>query len=137
VAGCIGSALALLLLAAAARAGPGFPLAPVVVLLGFCNGVFAVAAIGAMMSLAGQDRGREGIRMGLWGAAQAIAFGLGGLLGAVGVDLGRALLASDGEAFLLIFLVEAGLFVLAAAIAPRMAAGAAGRRYERLEGAMA
>ncbi|MGL6042461.1 MAG: PucC family protein, partial [Sandaracinobacteroides sp.] len=116
--GCIGSALALGLLAAGALLGPGFPLKPAVVLLGFCNGVFAVSAIGAMMSLAGAPGpGREGIRMGLWGAAQAIAFGLGGLLGAVGVDIGRALMGADGPAFFMVFTAEALLFLLAAAIA--------------------
>ena len=46
-------------------------------LLGFFNGMFAVAAIGSMMALAGEGRdAREGTRMGLWGAAQAIAAGL-------------------------------------------------------------
>jgi BCD family chlorophyll transporter-like MFS transporter len=116
--GCVGSALALGLLAAGALIGPGFPLKPAVVLLGFCNGIFAVSAIGAMMSLAGAPGpGREGIRMGLWGAAQAIAFGLGGFLGAVGVDIGRALIGADGPAFFLVFGAEALLFLLAAAIA--------------------
>ena len=40
--------------------------------------MFAVAAIGSMMSLAGSgSKRREGTRMGLWGAAQAIAAGFG------------------------------------------------------------
>jgi BCD family chlorophyll transporter-like MFS transporter len=61
----------------------GWPLMPAVVALGFFNGMFAVAAIGSMMALAGEGRGRrEGTRMGLWGAAQAIAAGFGGLVGA-------------------------------------------------------
>jgi len=116
--GCVGSALALLLLAAGALIGPGFPLKPAVVFLGFCNGVFAVSAIGAMMSLAGAPGpGREGVRMGLWGAAQAIAFGLGGFIGAVGVDVGRSLMGSDGPAFFLVFSAEALLFLVAAALA--------------------
>lgn len=116
--GCIGSALALFLLAAGALIGPGFPLKPAVALLGFCNGVFAVSAIGAMMSLAGAPGpGREGVRMGLWGAAQAIAFGLGGFIGAVGVDIGRSLMGSVGPAFFLVFSAEALLFLAAAAIA--------------------
>ncbi len=117
VGGCLGSAAALVALAIAALAGPGFPLKPWVFALGFMNGVFAVAAIGAMMTLAGAaGRGREGIRMGLWGAAQAIAFGLGGLAGAVAVDIGRAALPSDGHAFLALFSGQAGLFVAAAAL---------------------
>ena len=53
------------------------------VALGVCNGIFAVAAIGSMMALAGEGReAREGTRMGLWGAAQAVAAGFGGLAGA-------------------------------------------------------
>jgi BCD family chlorophyll transporter-like MFS transporter len=117
-AGCIGSAAAMGLLAAGALAGPGFPLRPAVFLLGFANGIFAVSAIGAMMSLAGAaGAGREGIRMGLWGAAQAIAFGLGGFLGAVGVDLGRAAFGADAPAFFAVFFVEALLFLLAATLA--------------------
>ncbi len=116
--GCVGSAVALALLAAGALVGPGFPLKPAVMLLGLCNGVFAVSAIGAMMSLAGASgSGREGVRMGLWGAAQAVAFGIGGFLGAVGVDLGRRLMQADGPAFFLVFSAEALLFLAAASIA--------------------
>jgi MFS family permease len=71
IAGCAGSALALLALAMAAKTGPGWPLQPTVFLLGLANGVFAVAAIGSMMGLAGDGApGREGMRMGVWGAAQ-------------------------------------------------------------------
>jgi BCD family chlorophyll transporter-like MFS transporter len=118
VGGCLGSAVALVLLAAAAVTGEGWPLRATVFALGFANGVFAVAAIGAMMSLAGAGRGgREGIRMGLWGASQAIAFACGGFVGAVAADVGRALLGTDGEAFMGVFLAEAGLFVVAAGIA--------------------
>jgi MFS transporter, BCD family, chlorophyll transporter len=124
VAGCIGSALSLAGLAAAARVAPHWPIAANVALLGFCNGAFAVSAIGAMMALAGAGgKSREGVRMGVWGASQAIAFGLGGLIGAVGVDSGRALLGADGPAFALIFGIEAGIFLLAALVALRAVAG--------------
>lgn len=113
-AGCLGSALALAGMAIGAGAGPGWPLAPNVFALGFFNGIFAVAAIGAMMGLAGEgERAREGIRMGVWGAAQAIAFGLGGLIGALGVDFARHALGHDAAAFQLIFSLEGGLFVVA------------------------
>jgi BCD family chlorophyll transporter-like MFS transporter len=66
VAGCIGSALALAGLALAARAGASWPLTANIAVLGFANGVFAVAAIGTMMELAGAGKaapsgGREGI----------------------------------------------------------------------------
>ena len=125
--GCLGSAAALACLAVGAVVGPGWPIHANVFTLGFCNGLFAVAAIGAMMGLAGAGaKTREGVRMGVWGAAQAIAFGLGGLIGAVGVDIARTAMAHDGSAFQLIFAIEASLFVLASALAWRAtAAGAA------------
>ena len=124
VGGCVGSALALAGLALAARAGPSWPLSANIAALGFANGMFAVAAIGAMMGLAGAGGvdgagGSEGIRMGVWGAAQAIAFGLGGLIGAVGVDVGRALIGSTPETFTIVFGAEALLFLVAAMMALR------------------
>ena len=121
VAGCAGSALALAALACAAVAGPAWPLQPTVFGLGLANGVFAVAAIGSMMGLAGTGGpGSEGVRMGVWGASQAIAFAAGGLTGAVGVDVGRRLLSSTGHAYFVIFAAEATVFVAAAAIAARI-----------------
>ncbi|WP_394730681.1 BCD family MFS transporter [Altererythrobacter sp. GH1-8] len=123
VAGCLGSGLALVGLVIAARTGPGWPLEANVFALGFCNGAFAVAAIGAMMGLAGSGkRTREGVRMGVWGAAQAIAFGLGGLLGALGVDLARTAQGQDADAFQIIFALEAAAFVVAAILAVRATA---------------
>lgn len=122
VVGCFGSAIALAGLAAAAVVGPGWPLTVNVFVLGLCNGLFAVAAIGAMMGLAGAGKTtREGVRMGVWGASQAIAFGLGGLVGALGVDFARSGSMSDGTAFQTIFAIEAALFVCAAALAWRAA----------------
>ncbi len=120
VGGCLGSGLALVGLAMAASAGPGWPLKANVFALGFFNGAFAVAAIGAMMGLAGSGkRTREGVRMGVWGAAQAIAFGLGGLLGALGVDIARQTQGQDAVAFQTIFAAEAVAFVFAAVLAVR------------------
>ena len=121
VGGCLGSALALAALAMAATVGPAWPLAPTVFALGFANGVFAVAAIGAMLDLAGRGGpGHEGIRMGLWGAAQALAFGMGGFFGASAVDIGRHALGADAPAFELVFAIEAVMFLGAAAIATRL-----------------
>ncbi|MDW4499249.1 BCD family MFS transporter [Sulfitobacter sp. D35] len=121
VLGCTGSALMLILIAALGSLGPGAPLPAAVFGLGLCNGVFAVAAIGCMMALAGQGRaGREGTRMGLWGAAQAISAGFGGLIGAALVDVMRAAFASDAAAFGLVFCLEAALFLAAAAMAMRI-----------------
>lgn len=120
VGGCIGSALALTGLVLAARYGPGWPIVGTIFLLGFANGVFAVAAIGRMMALAGDGgSSRAGLRMGVWGAAQAIAFGLGGLTGAVAVDAAEALTGSVPESFMLVFGAEALLFLLAAALSLR------------------
>jgi len=118
--GCTGSAGALAIIAMLGPMGPGAPLIPAVVGLGFFNGMFAVAAIGSMMALAaeGQER-REGTRMGLWGAAQAIAAGFGGLLGAACVDALRIAL-TDAQAFGTVFLAEATLFIAATAFAAKI-----------------
>lgn len=125
VGGCLASALGLGGLAAAAVHGPPWPLAINAFVLGFGNGVFAVAAIGTMMGLAGAGEStREGVRMGVWGASQAMAFGLGGLLGAVGVDVARRVMGADGAAFQMIFAVESAAFVLAAVLAVGVAARA-------------
>lgn len=118
VAGCIGSGAALAGLAIASGVGASWPLALNVLALGFFNGVFAVAAIGSMMGLAGAGRAsREGVRMGVWGAAQAAAFGIGGFLGAAGVDVLRHLVGVDATAFMTVFSIEAGLFIVAAVLA--------------------
>lgn len=118
VAGCLGSALTLIFITIIGQMGH-IPLTPFVVGLGFFNGMFAVAAIGSMMALAGDGREtREGTRMGLWGAAQAIAAGFGGLLGAAAVDLMRGSLP-DATAFGAVFLLEASLFLAAALMASR------------------
>ncbi len=121
VGGCIASALALGGLTLAGLQGAGWPLRANVFLLGVCNGAFSIGAIGSMMALASQGRhGREGVRMGLWGAAQAIGFALGGLLGTAAADLSRALLADTGTAYAVVFGIEALAFVAAAALASRV-----------------
>jgi BCD family chlorophyll transporter-like MFS transporter len=118
VSGCLGSGLGLAGLAVAAQAGPGWPLMANVLFLGFCNGVFAVAAIGAMMGLAGSgEQTREGVRMGVWGASQAIAFGFAGLLGAAGRDIALAIFGDLGAAYQIVFAAEGLLFVVAAILA--------------------
>jgi BCD family chlorophyll transporter-like MFS transporter len=118
VAGCIASAVALAGLSAAGFVGPAWPLRPTVFLLGVANGAFAVAAIGTMMELAtsGPER-REGVRMGVWGAAQGVAFGLGGFLGTVGVDVLRAFVPAPQVAYASVFAAEAALFLIAANLA--------------------
>ena len=119
-AGCMGSCISLVLIALAGQSPEIVPLAPIVFGLGIFNGMFAVAAIGSMMSLASQNNdNREGTRMGLWGAAQAIAAGFGGLLGTVLVDLLRLANFSHADAYGTVFIFEAALFALAASIATR------------------
>jgi BCD family chlorophyll transporter-like MFS transporter len=126
IGGCLLSAVGLGMLGLAAVNGPPWPLGLNVFVLGLGNGVFAVAAIGAMMGLAGAgETTREGVRMGVWGASQAIAFGLGGLTGAVGVDFARHALGNDGSAFQMVFAIEAAAFVLAAFLAIKATGGAA------------
>lgn len=133
LAGCIASALALAGLVLASS-NPTWPLRGNVFALGFANGAFAVAAIGSMMSMAAQGREqREGVRMGLWGAAQAIAFGAGGFVGAVASDVARWLLGSPVLAYAAVFTAEAALFVAAAWLASRI--GLAGRQLPRLASA--
>jgi MFS transporter, BCD family, chlorophyll transporter len=116
--GCVGSAVALAGLSLSALIAPAWPLKANIFMLGVANGAFAVAAIGAMMMLAsGGDGASEGIRMGVWGAAQAVSFGLGGFLGTVAIDVTRTLTGDTPLSFAVVFGLEAGLFVAAAAIA--------------------
>lgn len=118
VLGCIGSAVMLAGLSMAASTGMSWPLRANVFGLGFANGVFAVAAVSAMLGLASDGKSSgEGARMGVWGAAQAIAFGTGGLLGAVIVDRLRMSFGQDAIAFQWVFAIEAMMFVMAALVA--------------------
>jgi len=122
VGGCLASAVALLGLVLAGLFAPHWPLRANVFLLGLSNGAFSIAAIGSMMALAGAGRGgREGTRMGLWGAAQAIGFALGGLFGAAASDAARWLLGAPAPAYASVFLLEALMFVAAALLAARIA----------------
>jgi BCD family chlorophyll transporter-like MFS transporter len=118
VGGCLLSALALGLLTCAGLFGPPWPLRATVALMGVANGMFSIAAIASMMRLAGHGRERrEGTRVGLWGAAQAMAFGLGGLAGAAASDVARWWIADVGLAYAGVFALESLLFVGAAVLA--------------------
>lgn len=119
--GCIASAFSLMALAVGAIVGTSWPLQLNVFMLGVSNGAFAVAAIGSMMTLASVGKkSREGTRMGLWGASQAIAFGLGGFLGAAAIDATRALFADVSSAFAFVFAFEGAMFLVAAYLATRV-----------------
>jgi BCD family chlorophyll transporter-like MFS transporter len=127
VGGCLASAIALCGLAMAGAVGTAWPFRANVFLLGVANGAFSIAAIGSMMRLAAEGReARAGMRMGLWGAAQALAFALGGLVGTGASDVARWLVGSPAVAYGAVFVLEAALFFAAATLAARAAAGARG-----------
>lgn len=119
--GCGASGLALFAIAAGGPSGPDFPLRGAVFALGLANGIYAVAAIGSMMALAGSGGERErGTRMGVWGAAQGVAFGGGGVLGAFAVDAMRFVMADPVHAYATVFVAEGMLFLVAVAVALRL-----------------
>jgi BCD family chlorophyll transporter-like MFS transporter len=130
VGGCGASALALAgLVVGSLQEGTAWPLHANVFILGVANGAFSIAAIGSMMALAGQGQpSREGVRMGLWGAAQATGFALGGFLGTAASDLARWLIGSQVAAYVCVFAAEAALFLLAAALARHIALPASASR---------
>jgi MFS transporter, BCD family, chlorophyll transporter len=137
-AGCIGSAIALLALAVMPVAGSAAGLKASVFALGVANGVFAVAAIGAMMGLTVKGKaGGAGLRMGFWGAAQAMAYGAGGFIGAALSDLARTFLGSPAAGYVLVFLLEAVLFVAAAGIVLSVQSARGARGFEPIRRGMA
>ncbi|PVE08461.1 BCD family MFS transporter [Limnohabitans sp. Rim28] len=134
VGGCLFSALATFGLVSSALSAE-WPLKANVVFLGVANGAFSIAAIATMMRLAGEGgAGREGTRMGLWGAAQAAAFGLGGLLGTAASDLAHALLGEQRTAYAAVFGMQALMFAVSAAVAVRLRAGPVQRQSLRFDG---
>jgi len=116
--GCLASALAMFGLVIAGILEGDWPLKLNVFILGLANGAFSIAAIASMMRLAVVGGGgKEGVRIGLWGGAQAIAFGLGGLLGAGASDLARSIFINPASAYSSVFFIEAILFIASAYMA--------------------
>ncbi len=113
ITGCVISAIGLLGL------GAGLPLVPSTVTLGLGNGLFVVGAIGSMMQLAAAHERATGTRMGVFGAAQAIAAGLAGLIATGTLDAARWVM-SDAAAYGTVFTIEAALFLAAAVMAARV-----------------
>lgn len=113
VIGCVLSALGLIALAAT------LPIMPSTMLLGLGNGLFVVGAIGSMMRLAAEQPGATGTRMGVFGAAQAVAAGLAGLLATGILDVARVGF-DDATAYGIVFTLEAILFLAAALVAGRL-----------------
>jgi BCD family chlorophyll transporter-like MFS transporter len=115
IGGCLASALAMLGLVLSGPIANVIFFQAAVFLLGIFNGAFSIAAIGSMMQFAsiGSAR-REGVRMGIWGASQAMAFGLGGIIGTGLSDIARIILGDPASAYAFVFLLEGVLFVVAA-----------------------
>jgi BCD family chlorophyll transporter-like MFS transporter len=113
VTGCVISAAGLIGL------GLGLALIPFTVILGVGNGLFVVGAIGSMMRLATAEEGAAGTRMGVFGAAQAIAAGIAGLMATGILDLARLALPMEA-AYGTVFGLEAILFLAAALVAGRL-----------------
>lgn len=121
-AGCLLSALLYVALVGTPLAASRGVLTVVVLTLGAANGMFAIGSIGSMMALTGDaEDGRAGVRLGVFGAAQALAYAVGTVTGAGGVDLAQAVLGSPVRGYQLVFLAEAVLFVGAAGLAMRSA----------------
>ena len=115
IGGCLASALAMLGLVLSGPINNVIFFQAAVFLLGIFNGAFSIAAIGSMMQFAsiGSAR-REGVRMGIWGASQAMAFGLGGIFGTGLSDIARIVLGDPASAYAFVFFLEGVLFVVAA-----------------------
>jgi len=126
MAGCIASAAALMAIAVCGQGGSLAQFQLCVAALGVANGAFAISAIASMMELGGRgNNGRDGLRIGLWGAAQAVAFAFGGFSGALCVDVARALQITAASSYALVLAIQAGMFVIAAGFAAKV-----GRRHE-------
>lgn len=115
IGGCLASAIAMIGLVLSGPFASSLFFKTAVFCLGIFNGAFSIAAIGSMMQFAslGSEK-REGVRMGIWGASQALAFGLGGIVGTGLSDIARIVLGNPATAYAFVFLLEAVLFVVAA-----------------------
>ena len=120
--GCLGSGSALILIAILGQISPSKDVLKYsVALLGFFNGNFAVGAIGSMMELAGYGiKQREGTRMGLWGAGQAIAAGNAMIFSTLFVDVLQSITKDAAFSYGIIFSIEGILFLASAALATKL-----------------
>ncbi len=115
IGGCLASALAMMGLVLSGPIANVLFFQVSVFLLGIFNGAFSIAAIGSMMQFASMGSAkREGVRMGIWGASQAMAFGLGGIIGTGLSDIARIVLGDPASAYAFVFFLEGVLFVIAA-----------------------
>jgi len=122
VGGCLVSGCALVALGFGAHMPDVWPITANVFVLGLANGIFAVAAVGAMMEIARDgSESREGVRMGIFGAAQAIAFGVGSFLGTAAVDIMRLITPHLPTAYSSVFIAEGLIFLIATLLAMKLA----------------
>jgi BCD family chlorophyll transporter-like MFS transporter len=70
--------------------------------------------------------------MGVWGAAQGVAFGAGGFLGTLAVDLARLVAAEPVYAYAAVFALEGVLFLVALLISLSVQHVTVGRRQNPL-----
>jgi BCD family chlorophyll transporter-like MFS transporter len=135
--GCAASALTYLALVASPGLFSVSVFTAVVVLLGLSNGIFAIGAIGSMMALTGDKTdGRAGLRLGVFGAAQALAYAVGTMSGAAGVDFARAIFESPVRGYLAVFAVQALFFGGSAWLALRSASSERANEVFRQRGDM-
>ena len=118
IGGCLAGASALIGLAASGVSHVPGPVKPLLFALGVANGCYAIAAIASMMQLVGaRGASKEGVRMGLWGAAQGMAFGCGGLAATALSDVVRHVVGWQSVAYAAVFVTQAAVFIIAAAVA--------------------
>ena len=120
--GCTGSGLTLILIAILGQViASKLSLMICICSLGFFNGTFAVGAIGSMMQLAGVGIAkREGTRMGLWGAGQAVAAGIAMIFSTLFVDVLQLITKNTATSYGIIFTIEGILFLAAAALTTKL-----------------
>jgi BCD family chlorophyll transporter-like MFS transporter len=122
VGGCLASSAAFVALSQVGALGSVATLQVVVFALGAANGVFTVGGVGSMMAItAAAGPGQAGLRLGIFGAAQAAAYGIGGFAGGAASDVARWALGSPAAGYAAVFAAEAVLFAGAAWLAARSA----------------
>ena len=117
ITGCLISAASLFLITALGINLTDQILLKIVVLtLGIANGIFTAGILGTMMKLAseGQTAGREGTRMGLWGASQAYAAGIAAIISTSLVDTFSSFISQPAMSYGMVFSIQGMLFILSA-----------------------
>lgn len=117
--GCAAASAGFLVLGLIALLRLDIFLLPVLFVMGICAGVFNVGALAMMLDMTVD--GATGLYLGLWGTAQAM--GMGGAAvaaGALHTSLIGSGLLTPGNGYWIIFSLEAGVLLSAAAILSRV-----------------